>query len=120
MPSLTQQSLLLISGMRNNGCRGIVTRVLREVQGVREAHVNLYRASALVIHEPWCSTSELIVAVILAGYGAVAFDGSSGQIELLVHPRADDPADSMPSQGTLASVADPPAALAQARSKAGS
>ena len=73
---------LLITGMRDNASREVVLDALQSVDGVREVHVNLYRASATVIHEPACAPAALAAAVARAGFGAsvapAAPDGKGG------------------------------------------
>ena len=64
------RTLLLITGMRDNGCREIVSQALEIVTGVREVQVNLYRARAVIVHDRSCAASELIEAIERAGYGA--------------------------------------------------
>jgi copper chaperone CopZ len=77
MPLEVSRTLLLIVGMRDNGCRELVVETLRQVDGVREVHVNLYRACATIVHQPPCAADHLIAAITRAGYGAMlARDGT--------------------------------------------
>jgi copper chaperone CopZ len=62
--------VLLITGMKDNACREIVTEVLESVNGVNAVQVNLVRASAVVVHEPSCTSADLIAAVGRRGYVA--------------------------------------------------
>lgn len=62
--------VLLLVGMRDNSCRERVLEALRGVAGVKEAHVSLIRAQAVVLCEPPCSESALVEAVSAEGYGA--------------------------------------------------
>jgi copper chaperone CopZ len=64
------RTVLLIDGMKDNGCREIVVTALEVVRGVNEVHVNLYRGHAIIRHEPHCEATDLIAAVERAGYGA--------------------------------------------------
>jgi copper chaperone CopZ len=61
---------LLIVGMRGNSCRELVAEVLTRVPGVRDVQVSLLRARAVVVREAGCKESELIRAVMEAGFGA--------------------------------------------------
>jgi len=73
-------TVLLIAGMKNNGCREIVAGALQIVRGVRDVHVNLYRAKAIVTHELHCDAADLIDALKNAGYGASQAPGGNGMI----------------------------------------
>jgi cation transport ATPase len=59
-----QMTVLLISGMRDNACREMLARVLERQVGVRQVHVNLYRAAATVVHDASISVEGLIQAII--------------------------------------------------------
>jgi hypothetical protein len=65
-------TVLLISGMRDNGSRESVVESLERVSGVRRVHVNLYRARATIVHEISCTIAELTQAVMCVGFTAVA------------------------------------------------
>ncbi len=70
--------MLLIAGMRGNGCRERIARALAIVAGVKDVDVNLYRARATISHEPPCGAADLVRAVVRAGYGAaLAANGGS-------------------------------------------
>lgn len=71
--------VLLIVGMKDNGCREIVVEALEIVRGVKEVHVNLYRGHAIISHEPHCEAADLIAAVERAGYGASLSSGAIAQ-----------------------------------------
>lgn len=64
------RTLLLITGMRDNGCREIVTQALEILRGVSDVEVNLYRARAAIVHDSKVLPSELIEAVERVGYAA--------------------------------------------------
>ncbi len=71
---------LLITGMRDNACREAVAEALLAVRGVTEVHVNLYRASATIIHLPPCVPADLTAAVGRAGFGAMLVpNGRNGE-----------------------------------------
>ncbi len=72
------RTLLLITGMRDNRCRESVAGVLERVLGVKEVHVNLFRARATIIHEPPCAPADLIAAMARAGYGAALGNSRRG------------------------------------------
>ena len=71
MLSEETKTLLLIVGMKGNGCREIVTEALEVIRGVSEVHVNLYRGHAMVRHEQSCEPEMFITAVQGAGYDAI-------------------------------------------------
>ena len=66
---------LLIHGMRDNTCRESVVQALQNVPGVQDVHVNLYRAQAVIIHQPSCAAADLIEAVDRLGYAAQTKEG---------------------------------------------
>lgn len=66
------RTVLVIMGMRDNGCRERVAETLEEVAGVQEVDVNLFRARAVVLHLRSCSRGALVGAVECAGYQAIA------------------------------------------------
>lgn len=70
--------MLLISGMRGNGCRDQITRVLESVAGVKSVDVNLYRARVTILHDQLCEVAELIRSVAEAGYDASLTGEGSG------------------------------------------
>jgi cation transport ATPase len=70
MSSEVTRTLLLIAGMRDNGCRERVAEALEKVTGVKNVHVNLYRARAEIIHDSQSHTTDFITAVTGEGYGA--------------------------------------------------
>lgn len=70
MSSAVPRTLLLIVGMRDNRCRERVAEALEKVIGVKDVHVNLYRARAEINHDAQCGAEDLIAAVTRAGYGA--------------------------------------------------
>lgn len=77
MPPTNTKTVLLIVGMKDNGCREIVAEAFESVNGVKEVHVSLCRASATIIHETQCAAADLIAAVGQTGYGAaLAYNGS--------------------------------------------
>lgn len=71
LPDATR-TLVLIAGMRDNGCREVVTQALETVPGVSDVRVNLYRACALIVHDNSCDEMEFISAIENAGFGAMA------------------------------------------------
>ena len=70
--------MLLISGMRGNGCREEIVSVLESLAGVKKVDVNFYRAQAIIIHDQRCEAAELIRSVLQAGYGASLTGEGSG------------------------------------------
>lgn len=74
MEDRTVSTVLMIMGMRDNACRERIVDALGKVRGVRDVDVNLMRARATVTHERTCDASELVWAVVRAGFGA-ALDG---------------------------------------------
>jgi copper chaperone CopZ len=71
------RTVLVITGMRSNACRERIAEVLEKTPGVEDVDVNLHRARAMVVHQRWCSPSDLIRAVVCAGYDAVIAVGGS-------------------------------------------
>ena len=68
----------MIAGMRDNACRQKILEALESIEGVKDAHVNLYRASATIVHDARCAAAELMRTVSEAGYFAeVAGNGRS-------------------------------------------
>ena len=65
-----RQTVLLISGMRDNRCRERIAAALESLPGVREVELNLYRARAVIIHDARSTPLLLMAAVERAGYGA--------------------------------------------------
>jgi copper chaperone CopZ len=61
--------ILLISGMRGNGCREMITGMLEGLPGVWNVEVNLFRARAEVSFTAPCELSHLTSAIERAGYG---------------------------------------------------
>ena len=57
--------------MRDNRAREKVADQLERVSGVIQVDVNLYRAQAVIMHSPSCVPSDLVRAVVNAGYLAV-------------------------------------------------
>lgn len=64
--------VLLIGGMRDNGCREAVVEALTGVPGVLEADVSLFKARATVVFCPPCEREHLVSAVARVGYRAVS------------------------------------------------
>lgn len=71
MPDRKTRTVILILGMRDNGCRERIAAALESIEGVKEVEVNLFRACAKVIHEPSCGQARLVRAIISLGYGAL-------------------------------------------------
>jgi copper chaperone CopZ len=69
MPGTTR-SVLLIAGMRTIGCGKKIATALESVAGVTRADVDFWSARATVVHRATCNASQLIAAVIAAGYTA--------------------------------------------------
>ena len=67
---MLQRTVLLIAGMRGNGCRERIAAALEAVGGVRSVDVSLYRARATVVHERRCDVSELFRATLNTGHNA--------------------------------------------------
>jgi copper chaperone CopZ len=77
-PGATTKTVLMVAGIRDNACRQKIVEALEAIEGVKEADVNLYRASATVIHDARCAVAELMRTVSAAGYFAeVARNGRS-------------------------------------------
>jgi copper chaperone CopZ len=72
------RTVLLILGMRNNGCREAVTAALEAVHGVREVQVSLFRGLATVRHDNTCMHVDLVTAVVNAGFGAAPTGNDNG------------------------------------------
>jgi copper chaperone CopZ len=70
MNRVNTMTILLIAGMKDNNSREIVVEALESIRGVMDVHVNLYRASAIVIHAPDLTEADLIAVVQRAGYDA--------------------------------------------------
>jgi copper chaperone CopZ len=64
------KTVLRIAGMHGNTCREKITAALESVAGVKDVDVNLYRAQAVVIHEPPCKAAELPKTIAACGYAA--------------------------------------------------
>lgn len=65
-----ERRVLLVLGMRDNGCRERVIEILSGVEGVCEVDVSLVRARATVVHEARCEIAALVGALALGGFGA--------------------------------------------------
>ncbi len=57
--------------MHDNDSREEVAGALERVDGVQQVNVNIYRARAVVLHEPPCTIPDLVHAVTEAGYAAI-------------------------------------------------
>jgi len=73
MPARSVRTLLLVSGMRDNHCRECVASVIESMKGVEEVDVNLFRATAAIVHHAACSPEDFVRALSLAGYPAVPY-----------------------------------------------
>ncbi|MBS0196494.1 MAG: heavy-metal-associated domain-containing protein [Planctomycetes bacterium] len=71
MPSYVTRTVLLVAGMHDNDSREEVARAVERLGGVQQVNVNIYRARAVVLHEPPCTVADLLHAVTEAGYSAV-------------------------------------------------
>jgi copper chaperone CopZ len=69
MPGTTR-TVLLLAGMRGIACGQKIASALGGVSGVNSADVDFWSARATVIHGPDCNASQLIRAVVAAGYAA--------------------------------------------------
>lgn len=66
---------LFLDGIRCAGCVARIERALREIDGVREAHVNHTNHRALVRYAPTqLDVDTLVARVATLGYGATPFD----------------------------------------------
>ena len=81
MTTRPTKTVLAIVGMRNNECRERIAEALARVSGVRTADVNLFRASATVIHDPTCNSDDLARVVMELGYGIAAQDSRARPAE---------------------------------------
>jgi copper chaperone CopZ len=63
-------TVLVILGMRGNGCRERVADALARVDGVEDVSVSLIRCSATVVHGRNCDPAALLRSVERAGYRA--------------------------------------------------
>lgn len=70
MPDQRTRTVILILGMRDNGCRERIAAALEAIDGVKDVEVNLFHACARIIHEPPCEQSRLVRTIISLGYGA--------------------------------------------------
>ena len=70
MATTMQKTVLLIAGVKDNGCRESVIHALERIPGVREVEVNFCHARAVVRHDEECAAEELTRAVSEAGFGA--------------------------------------------------
>jgi copper chaperone CopZ len=100
MPPGKTKTVLLIAGMKDNGCREIVTEALGNVRGVREVHVNLYRGHAIISHEAHCEAADLIAAVQRAGYGASLDSQAIGRPPLTKNPGSHEGPGDSPAKET--------------------
>jgi copper chaperone CopZ len=71
-------TVLVIVGMRDNGCRERIADALGRVDGVEDVTVSLIRCSATVIHDGACDPAALARAVRQAGYEATVRDSRGG------------------------------------------
>ncbi len=58
----------MIAGMRDNACRRKIAEAIRSIPGVHDVDVNLYRASATIVHNCFCDVTELQQTVEKIGY----------------------------------------------------
>lgn len=68
---MTERTIFVVLGMRDNRCRELLLRVLRQIEGVREAAVSLAQARAMISHEASCAQATLAWAILSHGYGVV-------------------------------------------------
>jgi copper chaperone CopZ len=82
-PGTTTRTVLMIAGMRDNACRQKIIDALESIDGVKIADVNLYRSSAIIVHDAHCAPAELMRTVSESGYFAeIAGNArSNGQTE---------------------------------------
>lgn len=62
------RTVFLVFGCQCNACCDRIERALRRVKGVRGVEVNLYKATATVVHDLSCLCEDLIGAVERIGY----------------------------------------------------
>ena len=62
------RTVCLLHGCQCNACCDRIERALRRVKGVRNAEVNLYKATAAVEHDESCPCEDLIAAIERIGY----------------------------------------------------
>jgi copper chaperone CopZ len=72
------QTLLAISGMRDNDCRERLLDAIRRVDGVTDVRLSLIRGRAEITHDSTCDPAALIQAVVRAGYAAQHVEPSPG------------------------------------------
>jgi len=71
LSSRNTRTVLLIAGMCDNGSREQIAEALGRVNGVKQVDVTLFRAKAIVIHDPHCEPVELVRAVAGTGHRGV-------------------------------------------------
>lgn len=69
------KTVLLVTGILDNGDRERIAEALESVPGVVQVDVNMYRARAVIVHTPPCTAAALVRAVAEAGYQAEAHEG---------------------------------------------
>ncbi|MGB8958587.1 MAG: heavy metal-associated domain-containing protein, partial [Candidatus Aminicenantales bacterium] len=70
---------LAVTGMSCAGCAANVEKAIKELEGVREASVNLATAKATVLVDPGLvSRADLVRAIRNAGYGVAASAEAAG------------------------------------------
>ena len=65
------RTVLAIAGMKGNTCRETVVRALESIDGVVDVDVSLFRACAVIVHDPACEPRWLVQAVSGVGYQAM-------------------------------------------------
>jgi len=80
------KTLCLVHGCHCNACCDRIEKALRRVKGVRQAEVNLFKATATVEHDKDCPPQHLLNAVERIGYLASIADGSSSQLPNKARP----------------------------------
>lgn len=62
------QTVCLLFGCQCLACCDRIARALRRVKGVQRVDVNLYKATATVVHDESCPCENLVAAVEHIGY----------------------------------------------------
>lgn len=64
------QTVCVLFGCQCLACCDRIERALRRVKGVHRVDVNLYKATATVMHDETCPCEDLIAAIERIGYVA--------------------------------------------------
>lgn len=73
-------TIFLLFGTQCNACCERIEMALRQVKGVRDVDINLYKATATVEHDDDCAPQRVIDAVERVGYLARLAEGATRQL----------------------------------------